>query len=80
MIPAPDDQLQTMFLHWRGSPLPLALFPPPSITPRTASMPRSVLSLAWLPVSFVVASSVSRPSSFAPMAWLLTRWVCLTLL
>ena len=34
--------LQTMCVHWRGSPLPLALFPPPLRTPRTASMPKSV--------------------------------------
>jgi hypothetical protein len=34
-------------------PLPLALFPPPSITPGTASMPRSALRTARLPVSFV---------------------------
>ena len=41
-----------MFVHWRGSPLPLALFPPPSITPRTASMPRSAFRRARLRVSF----------------------------
>ena len=35
-----------MFVHWRGSPLCRAMFPPPSITPGTASMPRSALRTA----------------------------------
>ncbi len=35
------DQLHTIFVHWRRSPLPLALLLPPSITLRTAAMPRS---------------------------------------
>ena len=40
-LPIHLAHLHAMCVHWRGSPLPLALFPPPSITPRTASMPRS---------------------------------------
>src|SRR5215208_5673438 len=59
--------------------VPLALFPPPSMTPRTASMPRSPLRLASLRVSFVVESLASRPSSLAPKAWLWLSRVCLAL-
>ena len=33
--------LQSMFVHWAGLPLAAAWLPPPSMTPGTASMPRS---------------------------------------
>jgi hypothetical protein len=46
-----------MFVHWRGSPLPLALFPPPSITPGTASMPRSWLRSALISGQLVPAAT-----------------------
>src|SRR5215204_121776 len=61
-------QLHTMFVHWRRSPLPLALLPPPSITPRTASMPRSSFRTARLRVSFVLRLSTPKPSSPASRA------------
>src|SRR5215218_2207469 len=73
------DHLHTMCVHWRGSPLPLALFPPPSLTPRTASMPRSVLRTARFRLSFVVGLLASRPSSPAPLATLRRSRVCLAL-
>ena len=62
-----------MFVHWRGSPLPLALFPPPSITPRTAAMPRSPFRRARFLVSFAVWLWMSKPSSPAPLAVLRFR-------
>ena len=37
----PDRYVQSMLMHWAGLPLPAAWLPPPSITPGTASMPRS---------------------------------------
>ena len=58
---APARQLQAMFTHCRGSPLPRAMFPPPSITPRTASMPRSRFRTARLPESFAVRLRTSKP-------------------
>src|SRR5215208_3728264 len=69
--------LHTMFVHWRRSPLPLALFPPPSITPRTASMPRSPFRTARFLVSFVVRPSTSKPSSLEWRARLRRRSMCL---
>ncbi len=63
--PCAGDQLQTMFTHWRGSPLPCARFPPPSMTLKTASMPRSPLSTARFRVSVVERLSMWKPSPFA---------------
>jgi len=37
----PDRYVQSMLMHWAGLPLPAAWLPPPSMTPGTASMPRS---------------------------------------
>ena len=51
------------FTHWHGSPFPLARFPPPSLTPSTASMPRSSLPTARFLTSFVELLSTSKPSS-----------------
>src|SRR4051794_16260216 len=48
--------LQTTLTHWRGSPLPFALLPPPSVAPATDSMPSSVLSLALLREIVVVGA------------------------
>ena len=56
-----------MCVHWRRSPLCRAMLPPPLITPRTASMPRSPLRTALLPVSF--ASGSSRRSHRRPLPW-----------
>jgi hypothetical protein len=42
-----------MFVHWRGSPLCRATFPPPSIALCTASMPRSPLRTARFPFTLV---------------------------
>ena len=56
-------------MHWAGFPLPCALFPPPSITPRSALMPRSPLRTARLRVSFVALwVLMAKPSSPAPTA------------
>ena len=79
--PCAGDQLQTMFVHWRGSPLWRAMLPPPSFTPRTASMPRSSfrtarlsrqLRRAALDVEAVVSRSLGDVALEAAMAVLLS--------
>ena len=65
--------LHAMWMHWRRSPLCRARFPPPSITPRTAWMPRAALRFARLLASLVERLSMSNPSPFAPMATLRRR-------
>ena len=73
-------QEHEMFRHCRGSPLPRAMFPPPSIPPRTASIPRSSLRSARLPVSFAVRLRMSKPSSPASLATLSFRTLWSSLL
>ena len=60
-----DDyaRLQATPVHCEGLPLPLARLPPPSLTPTTASIPRSPLSSAWFAVTVAEALSRSIPSS-----------------
>ena len=60
--------------------MPLALFPPPSITPRTAAIPRSPLRRARFLVSFAVWLSMSKPSSPAPLATLRLQTAVLSFL
>jgi hypothetical protein len=55
-------------VHWAGFPFAAARFPPPSVTPATASMPRSPFRDARFRVTVVATLSTSMPSSRASTA------------